>query len=291
MSIICMGILPASGVALAILALINLKKSMPRLLMFFAGTAAATGIYLTSLSWTLGLLLAVAGVAVLVMEGIKQGQIYRDAPKAKTKGKMLIISGVLAILMGLVAGVGTFMAAMILAGIFGQSDMSTAYFFPGLFYVASLIALAVYCFIKRRKTSVFYRMFFLGSVIVFTVQMLVNLVTVFQQAGIMLEMYMGAGSGSFYFVLANIYLFANAAVLIILVLVALHAIRTRKAVAQAIAADEEEGDAAEAEEEDEIDETIGLYTEEDEIDETIGLYKEEDAAEEPAEDDTPKEDK
>ena len=251
-------LMPAVMVAAAVVALVNLKKETPKLLMLFGGSVGFFGAYLTALAgWTTGLLLAVAGLAVLIVVGMRQGALYRQDPVAKTKGNMLIIAGVLSVLVALAQIGYAIFVAIWYAAYYGMPLISTAYFFTGLIYLAGGLALAVACFIKNRKVSVYYRMFFLGVMVLLTARMVHNVLFTIGEFGL-------------YFV-SYINFAANAAALAVLVLVLVHTIRTRKQpAALAAAADEtaEEADAADEaetadEEDDEFDETIGLYREDD----------------------------
>jgi hypothetical protein len=96
-------LMPTVTVAAAVVALVNLKKEMPKLLMLFSGSVGFFGAYLTALiSWPVGLLLVAAALAVLIVVGMRQCELYRQDPVAKVKGKMLIIAGVLSVLVALV---------------------------------------------------------------------------------------------------------------------------------------------------------------------------------------------
>jgi hypothetical protein len=76
---------------------------MPKLLMLFSGSVGFFGAYLTALiSWPVGLLLVAAALAVLIVVGMRQCELYRQDPVAEVKGKMLIIAGVLSVLVALV---------------------------------------------------------------------------------------------------------------------------------------------------------------------------------------------
>jgi len=272
-------LMPVITAVLIVLALMSIKKDVSRLLMLFGGSVMFYGAYMVALGWTLGLISCVAGLAVFILVGVRQSRLHKDEPREKVKGKMLIISAVLAILNGIVQIGYAMLLAMLLAGYYGRSDLATAYFFVGLISAAGSFTLAATCFMKNRKTSVYYRMFFLGSLVVLATQMTSNIITALQVVGLSIAGYA--------------YLAGNAAALAALVLVIVHALRTRKKTAEI----EAEADAGEAEEEEEAEDdegsTIGLYHEDDDEDSTIGLYHEDeaadkDAADEASEDGEPK---
>ena len=250
-------LMPTVAVAAVVVALVNLKKETPRLLMLVGGSVGFWGTYLTAMGWTSGLLLVVASLAVLVVMYMRLESLYQEEPAAKVKGKMLVVAGVLSVLVGLVQiAYAVFIAMMF--GSNGAPQMSTAYFFVGLIYLAGSLGLAAACFAKNHRASVYYRMFFLGVMVVMTALMAGNVLFTLQLFGLSFISY--------------IVFAANAAVLAVLVLVLVHTIRTRKKpAALAAAADEaaeqtvaaEEAEIADEEEDDDFDDTIGLYREDD----------------------------
>ena len=250
-------LLPAVMVAAVVVALVNLKKETPKLLMLFGGSVGFWGAYLTAMGWTSGLLLVVAGLAVLVVMYMRLELLYREEPVAKVKSKMLVIAGVLSVLVALVQ----IAYAVFIAMVFGSNrtpEVSTAYFFVGLIYLAGSVGLAAACFAKNHRASVYYRMFFLGVMVVMTALMAGNVLFTLQLFGLSFVSY--------------IVFIAYAAVLAVLVLVLVHTIRTRKQpAALAEAADEAAEQAGAAEEAENTDEE-----ENDDFDDTIGLYREDD---------------
>ena len=256
-------LMPTVAVAAVVVALVNLKKETPRLLMLVGGSVGFWGAYLTAMGWTSGLLLVVASLAVLVVMYMRLESLYQEEPAAKVKGKMLVVAGVLSVLVGLVQiAYAVFIAMMF--GSNGAPQMSTAYFFVGLIYLAGSLGLAAACFAKNHRASVYYRMFFLGVMVVMTALMAGNVLFTLQ-----MHMILQLFGLSF---ISYIVFAANAAVLAVLVLVLVHTIRTRKKpAALAAAADEaaeqtvaaEEAEIADEEEDDDFDDTIGLYREDD----------------------------
>ena len=172
-------LLPAVMVAAVVVALVNLKKETPKLLMLFGGSVGFWGAYLTAMGWTSGLLLVVAGLAVLVVMYMRLELLYREEPVAKVKSKMLVIAGVLSVLVALVQ----IAYAVFIAMVFGSNrtpEVSTAYFFVGLIYLAGSVGLAAACFAKNHRASVYYRMFFLGVMVVMTALMAGNVLFTLQ---------------------------------------------------------------------------------------------------------------
>jgi hypothetical protein len=257
---------------MVVLAVMNAVRDFPRLMMLFAGSSVFFAIRYLTLGWIPGLLLLAAGLSALALTATRQYTLLKDDPREKVKGKMLIIAAVLAILYSGYQGYISIMYATAYAA-YGIPQNSTFYFFTGLATIAFNLSLAAACFMKNRRTSVFYRMFFLGAMFVLTLQLPSKWIGV-------------DFSGADF--LAWIQVAASVAVLVITVLVLLHAILTRCKKAAAVA--EAEAEEAAEEPEDEVDDTIGLYKEEDEAD----VYKEDEtqaAAEEASEDGEDQEDK
>ena len=142
----------------AVLAVIQLIKPMPRLMLIFAG--ALTGL---SISLMLSDVLFIIGVLVGLLPAVdifvRQGRAVRVQQVRPMKSGLLIVA---AVLMGMVVPyfiVNTVIKVHALASIgypvFYAFNDSTAVIIFG-------VCLVVLCVAKSRRTSVYYRMFFVG---------------------------------------------------------------------------------------------------------------------------------
>lgn len=176
-NIVAQCMLPFTMLALTVFAVVHIFKDVPRLLLLCAGASAFYSIRLLAIGWKPGLLVLFAGLLLFAMEAHRQCSLLKDVPREKVKSTMLVIAGVLALLW---SAFHVYRAADTIISQTGYSEGQTYAFFTGLGNVVGGICIAVACFMKNRPISVYYRMFFTGSVAIFILQSVLSIVALLQ---------------------------------------------------------------------------------------------------------------
>ncbi len=143
------GILFAAMCALGILAMIQLFKSTPRVLLMFCGLGVSLSMGIITQSW-LPALLAIGAAAlptVYVLAG--WARQVKAEPLKPERNTMLIVAGVMA---------SVYLVYQVAAGVL-TTHSAADWLGSGL---AGTAGFTVFCFLSRRRTSVFYRMLFYG---------------------------------------------------------------------------------------------------------------------------------
>ncbi len=146
-------------VALAVLAVVQLFKPTPRLLLLFAGIAAMLSLPTVLGGGLEGLLLLAAGLLPAIYLLACHGRAVKAQPVQPVKSGPLVVAGVLACLCAAYKIVNMIATTVAFAA-YNVSFMTALT--PNIGLLICLIALGVFCFLKRRRTSVLYRMLFAG---------------------------------------------------------------------------------------------------------------------------------
>lgn len=138
-----------SMIALVVLAVIQFFKTTPRILLMFCGLGASLAVGAFAQGWLPALLMLAAAVmpAVYVLTG--WARQVKAEPLRPEKNKILIAAGVMA---------SIYAVYQVVAGVL-TAGSAEDWLGSGL---AGTAGLAVFCFLNRRKTSVFYRLMFFG---------------------------------------------------------------------------------------------------------------------------------
>lgn len=145
---------------LGILSLMQLKRSTPRLILIFSGAAffASFGYISDFQLW--GFLCLVAGLLPALYEFITYGKLLKGSTfQMQQYGKMLTAAGVMACLCIITGIYSMISSAMFYAN---KSFPIPPAYYLGIIGIVQSICIAVFCFLRTRRTSVFYRMFFIG---------------------------------------------------------------------------------------------------------------------------------
>jgi hypothetical protein len=189
--------------AVAVVAVVQLFKSTPRLMLLFAGAVMCDGISLLVGQWipsmlmlaasqslqqgvglsvlrlTLAqsLLMMAAGLLPALYEWIRHGLLVKAQPKRSVKRGLVVAAAVLAcvnLALSLVQ-----MASQV--SVMMSYDMPLMYVLPshiiGVLFAAGLV---VACFMIRRRTGSLYRMFFAGPIVLSTIVLPLNVVSQLQ---------------------------------------------------------------------------------------------------------------
>jgi hypothetical protein len=152
----------AVSAATAALAVVQLFKATPRLMLLFAGAAAGMSLSLVTFSGFHGPLLLAAGLLPAVYGLIRQGMAVSAEPKRRVRSGLLIAAGVL-MCVAAVYYIATAAASLSMyAAIDAPRQVVLFAAVSSAGAVACAVCLAVFCFAKSRRTSVFYRVFFTG---------------------------------------------------------------------------------------------------------------------------------
>lgn len=221
-------VLPLSLLALAVLAVIHIKKDVPRLLLLFAGASAFYSIRLLAVGWMPALLVLAAGLIAWVFETRRQNALIGDLPAVRVKSVMLTVAGVLALFYTVYQTYSTFASAMSMAAMGGDG---TYQFFYGLGDIVTGACTAAFCFMKSRPASVFHRMFFIGMPAVRALQAPLWIIALLQYEGLPALTFVRFGA-------------EGAAAIALTLLVIVHAVKTRRKAAAATEPETEDAETA-----------------------------------------------
>lgn len=153
-------------IVMAVLSLIQLKKSTPKIMLIFSGAVFFTSLgffFIFSVWYLIFMIVGVAaGLIPAVYEFIKHGRLVKKAPFWNQKyDGIMIASGVIAcvcILFSVYA-----MISNINLYLRHERELLAVICFQGVVSVSGGVIRAVFCFLRNRRTSVLYRIFFIGS--------------------------------------------------------------------------------------------------------------------------------
>ncbi len=142
------------GIAL----IIHFIRNMPRFIMLLSGAAVFSFINEFVIGHMYALFLITAGVVTAVSELKRHGKMEKAAVNPAKSG-ILTATGVLA---GVFAVYYTIFNAVTIdmTRFFGSADLLTA-----VTTAVSLAGIAVFCFLKSKRNSVYYRLFFAGQLL------------------------------------------------------------------------------------------------------------------------------
>jgi hypothetical protein len=188
--------------AVAAMAVVQLFRSTPRLMLIFAGAAFYSGLSLLMNQWVtsmiaasmiaegtgeitgirvvfmgqltvLSLLMLTAGLLPALYEWIRHGLLVKTQPKRDVKKSLLITAGIMACIHLALSILDIAIQASELAPIAMTSiKIRMPSFILGLLFA---IGLLVTCFLMKRRTGVLYRMFFIGLIVLGIVSLLFSL--------------------------------------------------------------------------------------------------------------------
>ncbi len=144
----------------AVLSLIQLKKTTPRLILIFSGYMVLCNIsFALQIRWWFALCI-VAGLLSAVYEFVKHGIRVKKAPfHAERYGRLLIFAGILACI-NIAYGIYSAIKNMPYNGLY--QDIPIFYYSSFAVGIVIGICIPVFCFIQNRRTGVLFRMFFIG---------------------------------------------------------------------------------------------------------------------------------
>lgn len=164
----------AASLTFAILSLLQLKKSTPKLILLFCGNAflASTNAIFMG-SWWFHLIYFIAGLLPALYELIKYGSLVKQAPFQRQRyDGVMIASGVLSSIC-IAFCIYSLLSYMSLYNGF-ETEFTAYIYYSTAIGVIQCICTAVFCFFKRRRTGVLYRMFFIGSSVMSGILLPVN---------------------------------------------------------------------------------------------------------------------